>query len=247
MNPSSSAAPSDAASAPHLAPEAASPTPFGAPAAFGPASGSGKGKTIALICVSVLAVVGIGFSVYAFLNSSKKDQEISDLKVQIQTQSGTMTTMETPEIQTTTEDGSSIVISPENFVYIPEWGIKIKIVDGLHVFGSGLHINQDGFISFGIAGTDCRDNARCQSAPLFASVYDGPQLAALTRTPEGSAEGGDTNMIYGQKVITLDGYDYFYNHPQAVFSTNPTEQQWEADTVALIQEMLTNTDNYSSL
>ena len=72
---------------------------------------NGKGLKIAIIVTSILAVCGIGFGVYGMMQSMKKDSQISDLKVQVKNSDGTTTTIEAPEIKTTTEDGTTVVIT----------------------------------------------------------------------------------------------------------------------------------------
>lgn len=95
---------------------------------------SGKGLKIATAIASVAAVCGIGFGVYGMVQSSQKDNQISDLKVQIKEDDGTVTTIETPEINTTTDNGTTITIAdsatknenPEEYIYIGQWGVKLK-------------------------------------------------------------------------------------------------------------------------
>ena len=69
----------------------------------------GNGLKIATAIASVIAVCGIGFGVYGMVQSSQKDNQISDLKVQIKNEDGTVTTIETPKIETTTENGGTTV------------------------------------------------------------------------------------------------------------------------------------------
>lgn len=71
----------------------------------------GKGWKIATAIASVVAVCGIGFGIYGAVSSFQKDSQISDLKVQIRGDDGTITTIETPEIKTTTEDGTTVTIT----------------------------------------------------------------------------------------------------------------------------------------
>ena len=72
---------------------------------------SGNGLKIATAIACVVAVCGIGFGVYGMMQSSQKDSQISDLKVQIKEDDGTITTIETPEIETTTDNGTTVTIT----------------------------------------------------------------------------------------------------------------------------------------
>lgn len=82
-------------------------TPTTAPAVQ---NNQGNGFKIATIVASIIAVCGIGFGVYGMVKSNQKDTEISDLKVQIKNSDGTTTTIETPKIETTTDNATIITI-----------------------------------------------------------------------------------------------------------------------------------------
>lgn len=71
----------------------------------------GKGWKIATVIASVVAVCGIGFGVYGILQSSQKDSQISDLKVQVEDSNGKITILETEKIETTDENGTTVTIT----------------------------------------------------------------------------------------------------------------------------------------
>ncbi len=55
---------------------------------------SGNGLKIATTIACIVAVCGIGFGVYGMMQSSKKDNQISDLKVQVESKDGTISELE---------------------------------------------------------------------------------------------------------------------------------------------------------
>lgn len=71
---------------------------------------SGNGLKIATVIASIVAVCGIGFGVYGMIQSSQKDSQISDLKVQVEDSNGKITTLETDEIKVS-DDSQTITIS----------------------------------------------------------------------------------------------------------------------------------------
>ena len=71
----------------------------------------GKGWKIATAIASVVAVCGIGFGVYGMMQSSQKDNQISDLKVQVEDSNGKITTLETEKIETTDGNGTTVTIA----------------------------------------------------------------------------------------------------------------------------------------
>ncbi len=94
--------------------------------------GNGRGLKIATIVACAVAVCGIGFGIYGMVQGSQKN--ISDLKVQIKEEDGTVTTIETPKIETSAENGTTVTIAdsavryenPKDYIYVGEWGFKIK-------------------------------------------------------------------------------------------------------------------------
>ena len=72
---------------------------------------SGNGLKIATAVACVVAVCGIGFGVYGMMQSAQKDNQISDLKVQVKDPDGEVTTLETEKIETSDENGTTITIA----------------------------------------------------------------------------------------------------------------------------------------
>ncbi len=102
-----------------------------------------------------MAVCGIGFGVFGMMQSSQKDGQISDLKVQIRDASNNTTVIETPKIESTTKDGKTITVTEtantqggpyiENgYFYIPKWGTKYKLSDELTNYGYAVDQNNQG-------------------------------------------------------------------------------------------------------
>ena len=83
---------------------------------------SGNGLKIATAIACVVAVCGIGFGVYGMIQSSRKDNQISDLKAQVSEQfvsdKGTVGVEDNPTNQ-----------REQGFLYLDEFGIKIKVPD----------------------------------------------------------------------------------------------------------------------
>ena len=73
---------------------------------------SGNGLKIITSVACAVAICGIGFGIYGMMQKSSQDNtKISDLKIQIENSDGTITTIEAPEIKTTTEGGTTVTIS----------------------------------------------------------------------------------------------------------------------------------------
>ena len=70
------------------------------------------GLIASMVVCAVLAVGGIAFGIYGMMQSSQKDSQISDLKVQIADKDGTITTLETEKIEIN-DDKNTITITED--------------------------------------------------------------------------------------------------------------------------------------
>ena len=84
---------------------------------------NGNGLKITTMIACVVAVCGIGFGVYSMVQSSQKDNQISDLKVQVENKDGTITELETDKIKMN-NDTNTITITDD-----------VIVADNLHLVG----------------------------------------------------------------------------------------------------------------
>lgn len=209
----------------------------------------GGGWKIATVIASLVAICGIGFGVYGMMQSNQP----ADLKVQIKEEDGTVTIVETPKVETSTTGETTVTITDmpsmseeelQHYIYVAQWGVKIALPTSLGAVSYRYYM-MPGYTSLGASGVDCSEQGRCQYAPEFADLSKtNSPLGVINRFPKGtepSAYGG------GEKVFTIGDYDYYYIHPQAVYSIESDEQTWEVSSTDLIKEVLTNPDNYSAI
>ncbi len=223
-----------------------------------------KGLKITTIVMSIIALCGIGFGIYGMI---QKNSSIADLKVQIKNEDGTTTTIETPKIETTTVNGDTTVTitdsnvtteNPEDYIYVGEWGLKIKIPEGLDKVGYSLQqaligIGQTAITSLSVTGVKGFDGR------LPGFVSENFRLGVVTRVLKGSFDdigtnGGASEPNENEKacgtgigyLVYSDGtYNYCYHHPQGLYSTGDELQGLEIESANLVQDMLRNSNNYS--
>ena len=233
---------------------AVNPTPMtpAAPVAPMQAAKTSNGARIAVIISVAVAICGLGFGIFGMTKASEKKVDLSDLEVQVKTETGETTTIKAPEVTTTDNDKQVITIpqnqvsKPENldkYIYIAQWGIKIKMPDTLTVTGYDYEFGTKS--SVGIY-TQLSCNGGCQDMPEFANprISNSP-LGAITRIEY--PVPGEDGEILATKVTTINGYDYYYSGPQAVYSENQDEINKEVETVTKLKEALTNPSNYSEI
>jgi len=226
---------------------------------------TGKGMMIGMIACAVLAVGGIGFGVYEMTQANSAKQQISDLRVEIKNQDGTTTTLETDKIEvkddtkTVVISDSAVAVNAKEYIYIGEWGIKVKIPDT--VKNVGFLYNTDGdYSSLYVSARVTEDNTENPAFnDNFSDMYynsGGQGAIGIIRNPHKCAMGeidveGDPGSGVDCPIILTNSFGkeigIRYSHPQAIYSLSEEQKEWELKAVGAIQEMLSNPDNYSAI
>lgn len=180
---------------------------------------NGSGLKIATVVACIVAACGIVFGVYGMVQSAQKDGQISDLKVQIKETDGTITTIEAPEIETTTtNDGTTVTIADtakvsggpyiENgYFYVPKWGVKYKLSDDLTNYGYAVdQENQSDSYGNYVVGLTAISKSDYVEHPQAAYYNDIFSCSVVTiRAMEDSKKGwqGNTNPD-----VQFNGFDF---------------------------------------
>ena len=217
------------------------------------ASRSSKSMIIGMICLAVLAVGGIGFGVWAMMDGNakveKKDAQIAELNSKLA--GGGQS-----ELDGIVDDegvGDNTIMA--GYIYVEEWGLKIKIPEGLHLVsyefkhhGGKTQVEGTTVAVSGTVGDELLD---------FANMYKNQSsLGSVARMRKDNYSGSEYDEVEvdrrecgvdGGLIFSDDDYNYCYSHPQVDYSTSEEEKDLERRSIELIEEMLTNPDNYSKL
>ena len=208
----------------------------------------GKGMFYGMILLAILAAGGIGFGVWAMLSGNQQaeslNSQIADLK-QTNSELLDQMVMDTDEGDTIINvDNSANTVDTANYIYVGEWGLKIKIPESLKSISYNYGRNSNG-----------------PAVVIVGSEYDGKYI------PENLATMGDNMGITGlgsvqrytkgveiaptsppSLVFSDNEYDYYYHSPQKTYQVqNEDENKRQNDIIDLVKEMLTNSDNYSKI
>ena len=137
--------------------------------------GNGLKITTAIACI--MAICGIGFGVYGIMQSTQKDSQISDLKVQIKEDDGTITTIETPEIETTTNNGTTITIN-DSLVGYQNQILASQDPNRVYTtyFDSSTYLPTNSVLSIAIVDgdiTDCRVGIKTDTGIAYGEAVGG--------------------------------------------------------------------------
>lgn len=213
-------------------------------------------NTPLIIILVILALAGIGGSIWGIISTLNNKSEISALKADVENKSNTISKVEEAlgiELEKTqgnndnSGDSSTELpsISQPNksdskYIYVGEWGIKIKIPENLSYVGYEYTPKTDDITADAICVTGAKQGGG-SGVPEFvvgnaSNYYAMPRLGCLSRY----ASPDQIPIASGpSETLEIGGYTYGYTGPQAVVTTIQDEVQWELDSVAIIQEMLT--------
>lgn len=205
------------------------------------------GMLYGMILLAILAVGGIGFGVWAMMDGNsqmaKKDEQIADLRGQLAEKSEVVVEDNTTVVdddEGSDSTTSTSVVNTEDYIYVGEWGLKIRIPDNLTITGY-VYSMLPGYTSVKITG----NTKGGQYLPGFADMsVQSPWLGIISRYPKGTEMSPMSPPAF---VFSDEQYDYYCSNPQMVISTDESEIQWEVESVNVIQQMLKNKDNYSKI
>ena len=223
-----------------------------------------NGMLVGLILCLVLAIGGVGFGVWAMMDGNTRVDELNNRIDILQAKNSEyMENLaelcddgnendgdgeESFDDEKNDDDGGESVISDstngDGYIYIEEWGLKIKIPENLKIISYKYGFDGE-HTEFVIWGVDCSATWGCQYFPDFANSdkneYGIGNIVRYYKNEELSEQSAPTLLFSDDK------YNYYGYHPQAIWSSSEWEIGWESDSTKLIWYILKNPDNYSAI
>lgn len=195
----------------------------------GGAEKKGKGLVAGMVACAILAVGGIAFGAYGMIQNSQKDNQISDLKVQIEDSNGKITALETDEIKVS-NDSQTITISdsvtkkqnpiisatapkyyslgissPRYTVNGAEYYATLNIKDG-DVVDCALYTHTTKFVGYDMVETN-RFDRDCNgingiSGKIYKAVTIGEGQDASKNSVAFIMEDGTVEYVSGENMVT---------------------------------------------
>ncbi len=198
------------------------------------------GTMIGIIILIFLAGGGAGFGTWAYLSGNEKEAnmnaKIEDLNAQLAAK---------PEVdETVVNVNTDSDVDTTNYIYIGEWGIKIKKPSELNMLSYlvDYRASEDGLAYLYVNGV----YGNPSSVPSFINTSVNEYwLGCLTRLADG-AELAPFDAV-GDPIVTIDGFEYYYGSPNGPSSSNEQDYDLEEQSTKLINQMLTNPENYSKI
>ena len=202
-----------------------------------PAKKSG-GNPIIMAFLGILAFAGLVLGIWGLTSSASSEQAITELKSQNAKNEAIVKALaeQTGHEINSAEDIPTFSVDADT-IYLGQWGIKIKVINNLTMLS--YIVDQDGNYRPRICF-----NGEVQQGTQYtlaaADVNQNPGgMGCLVRIKASDGDSDSDGVSFGDKVITVNSYNFFYQKPKAVFSTSSSDKDLEASAVNLIKTMLT--------
>ena len=190
--------------------------------------------TIILGAVAIIAIIVSIISIASYASTNKQlEKTTSELK----TKNAIIEKVanDTGLAITTVEDVPEYA-PVSGYIYISEWGIKIKIPSEIHQLSYTIDQKYRPEICF-----NGLEASVTNIFPAFADIDRNPGgMGCLMRVANAEGNSNDAGYSFGELVYSYNDYNYFYRAPEKVFSTDEAEQGLEQTAVQIIKNMLVN-------
>ncbi len=168
---------------------------------------SGNGLKIATAIACIAAVCGIGFGIYGMIQSSQKDDQISDLKVQIEDSNGKVTTLETDEIKISDDSQTDSTVKKQN----PVISATAPMIYNIYFKSGTIGYGENGEFSLSL-NIHNGEISECNVNSVDSKWVGGNDggIVSNTRFLKNCSINGITGKIY--KVVEVgEGHDALYD------------------------------------
>lgn len=190
------------------------------------------------IILGVVAVIGIALGIWGLIDAIGSRDQLEKANETIGIQSSIIKRVsDDTGVTITSADDVPAYSAVRGYIYISEWGIKIKIPSNLRSVSYILDQKFRPSICF-----NALESSITNILPAFADVYQnqgGMGCLVRVNTSEGDSDI-NTGASFGTRVFTYGSYNYFYRAPAKVFATDASEQGLEQTAVQIIKNMLTS-------
>lgn len=224
-------------------------------------------RTVAVIVLAILALSGVGFGVFGMVSNGQANQRADALDSELGQKSEALKQAEEklgaqieikPEAELEESDQESgkkpitevQVLAARDYIYIGEWGIKIKVPEDLvsvtyHFIGGRgvLYVAgakyREGGMHYHPSFLEDMENHSTGLGVLerHAKNNDNAEVQTDSKTGEKFLVGKNEWFNSGGVIVYEDDdYYYTYSGPHAV-AGEELDRQWEADSAQLIADM----------
>ena len=221
-----------------------------------------NGMLYGMILLAILAIGGIGFGVWAMMDGNSQKEQLneqisalrkqnSELQEKVDNGGGSSSSETIIDV----DGGIDDTVNTSDYIYVGEWGVKIKIPEELkevnylfqtHKWGK----DEGGDEEIRVTGIN-KDVDRLPSFAVFFGENLGCMgLGRIMKSAKGngnSVEPDETKEGWPSKLVFSDDASSYWYVREPLCSSSDEEKESERESRSVIEKMLINPDNYSRL
>lgn len=214
-----------------------------------------------MIILAVLTCAGIGFGIFGLIMSSQSNRRSESLSGELEQKDEALKQVEEKlgaqikieesakdKVEDKEEEAASVDVSAaRDYIYIGDWGIKIKVSENLasvsYVFSRVQYpdiLYISGATKDGQYVPSFVENSLHMGSGLIAIgrySKDDQNILAETDPASGARRLWYGGTIAGTVIYEDDGYYFSYSHSQAAVG-DESEKQWEANSADALEKMV---------
>lgn len=200
---------------------------------------SNKGMILGMVLLALLAIGGIGFGVWAYMDGNAQKDNLNSQITDLKAQNAKLLEQIGGDEEIIDED--NLDADTAKYIYVGEWGLKIKIPETLnnvsYIVSNWNHENTAG-TSLCVTGASTGHNG----SPSFVNsmLYGGAYVCLGKNTK--SVNEGDGG-IWTESVPVGE---FYIQGPQAI-AGDESDKDWEVESVEIIETMLSDENNRSAI
>ena len=172
------------------------------------------------------------------MQSSQKDNQVSDLQNQINTLNDELSSKNNSSTDETTSSSSATNNNSKDYLYIGEWDVKIKIPDGLYIYDYKVKLAETTNFTWYDNAPHIVVSGFTQQLTSSPSIPEECYSLMITRTKDQT----------DASLASYDGYSYsIVDGAPCLVKTGYSKKDVDLGGKQLIKEMFSDASNYSKI
>ena len=209
--------------------------------------GGSKGLIIGIIILTIVALAGIGFGVWGMMAKDKAEKNLANCSSNTSEDKddGDVENESSDEpaeckTETANTENATNTVNSSDYIYVGEWGIKIKIPDNLERVSYRFFSWDNGPAAGKSLCVSGATTGHGDKEPSFVDTSGKESIACLSRNTRISTDKDDAWW----NLVPVD--QYYVVGPQD-FMGDDDDKAWEQESLQAITEMLNNSSNRSAI
>lgn len=199
---------------------------------------TGNGMLIGMILCALIAVCGIGFGVWAMIDGNVQKEQLNSQISTLKSQNNELKDKIEIANESSSSTNSNEDVNSADYIYIGEWGIKIRMPESLSVINYSLSDSDAYGEHLAVSGAKEKVNG---VTPKYAHLDMCSGSIVRSNSDDGFYPYGV--LVYTDSV----GKKYYYEGPNGIPDLPEEDYRLWEEVKEVLKKSLTNPDNFSEI